>query len=88
MYELQQIIFSRIKESWKDVAFALHYEPRVVKDLEIEHKKDAEICCRELFADWLTYADHGISPKTWFKLLEAIKSVPKLKATAIDISET
>ena len=40
---------------------------------------DPEICCLELLEDWLS-SDRGVSPKSWSRLIEALKEIKSLTA--------
>ena len=67
------------------VAYFMKYTPLDVKAFE-NGSNDLKGSCLKLFADWLT-TNHGITPKTWQKLIERIKIVDGLQNAAENIEE-
>ena len=80
MWDLIKIVIPKIQSEWEDVAYSMRYDITIVKTIK-EDCQNSEKCCKKLFEDWLT-TSHGATPKTRFELLNRIKEVDSLKATA------
>ena len=85
MWDVIKIVFPKIKAEWKYVACSMRYSLLDVKAFD-KDSRDSKECCYNLFSDWLT-TDHGITPKTWHKLIEQIKTVDGLQEAAEKIEE-
>ena len=85
MCDLITIVIPKIKAEWEKVAYYLRYDVATVKAFK-EDGCDTEKCCIKLFEDWLT-SPHGVTPKTWSKLLERIKTIDSLKTASEDIEK-
>ena len=85
MWDIIKIIFPKIKAKWKYVAYSMKYAPNEVRTFEND-SKDCEGSCMNLFTDWLT-SNNGVTPKTWYTLIEKIKAVDGLQHAAKDIEE-
>ena len=82
MMLIKRYIIPKTMDHWKDVAIqSLCYDPSMVEQIEKDCASDPEICCSELFRDWLG-TDNGISPKTWRTLLTQLKQVKELADTS------
>ena len=85
MWAIIKIVFPKIKAKWKYVAYFMKYEPHEIDAFE-SGANDLDGSCLKLFADWLT-TDHGITPKTWYTLIEQIKSMDGLQNAAENIEK-
>ena len=85
MWDLISIVIPKIQAKWRFVAYSMGYEETAVQGFE-KDCSNCEECCVKLFEDWLS-SPHGVTPKTWSKLLERIKAVDSLKAASEDIEE-
>ena len=87
MWDLIKIVIPKIKAEWEYVAYSLRYNLDTVKALKRDYHVGTA-CCKELFEDWLSSSHvHGVTPKTWSKLLERIKAVDSLQAASEDIKK-
>ena len=79
MFDLNQIVISRIMNEWEYVAEALRYDIPTIKAIKDRERGDAKKCCREFFKDWLT-TNNGAraGPKVWSTLLNALKAVGEI----------
>ena len=82
MWSLIKIVIPKIQAEWEDVAYSMQYDVAAVKAFR-KDCDDCKRCCRKLFEDWLD-SSHGVTPKTWSKLIERIKDVDSLKAEDIE----
>ena len=80
MRKLIKIVIPKIQADWEDVAYFMDYDISIVKAIK-EDFQTVEKRCKFLFVDWL-FTSHGVTPKTWNKLLERIKDVDSLKQAA------
>ena len=71
MWDLINIVSPQLKAEWETIAYILHYDTPTIDSIKALHQKDPKNCCRELLKDWLE-TPHGVSPKTWFILLNTI----------------
>ena len=83
MWDLINIVIPKVKAYWKDLAYSMGYSIYDVQVWENDGKDSRDQCYR-LFENWLT-GKCGCTPKTWKKLLERIKAVGELSATAKEI---
>ena len=58
----------------------LEYEVMYKQVIKERCHNDPEKCCVELLEDWLS-SDRGVSPKSWSRLIEALKGIKSLTAT-------
>ena len=86
MGDLLDIVIPLIKAEWEDVAYHLRYDIHTVDAISERHKSDPHKCCRELLKDWLK-SDHGVNPKSWHALLNAIGKISNLTAAKEEISK-
>ena len=77
---LHEIVVPRIAADWSKVADYLEYEVEYKQIIKERCYHDPERCCVELMEDWLT-SDRGVSPKSWSRLIEALKGIRSLTAT-------
>ena len=75
--DLITMVVPRIKAVWEDVAYVLRYDSYRTHGINERHQGDPTRCCKGLLVDWLT-TGHGIRPKTWETLLDAIGEVEEL----------
>ena len=85
MWNLIKIVIPKIQAEWEDVAYSMQYDVTTVKTFKKDYR-DSSTCCKALLEDWLS-SSHGITPKTWSKLLERIKDVDSLEAASEDIEK-
>ena len=78
MRKLKKLVIPEVKAHWEDLAYSMDYETAEINAIKRDGKDVSEQCTK-LFEDWLA-TNHGCTPKTWQKLLERIKEVPKLYA--------
>ena len=85
MLELKQIVIPEVKAHWEDLAYSMGYE---IADVDAIDRDGSNVGdrCTELFEDWLT-APRGYTPKTWGKLIEAIRRVEDLYVAAERITK-
>ena len=77
---LHEIVVPRIAADWSIVADYLEYEVEYKQVIKERCHSDPERCCVELLEDWLS-SDRGVSPKSWSRLIEALKGIKSLTAT-------
>ena len=77
---LHEIVVPRIAADWSIVADYLEYEVEYKRIIKERCHHDPVKCCVELLEDWLS-SDRGVSPKSWSRLIEALKGIKNLKAT-------
>jgi hypothetical protein len=63
-------ILSSVAANWRGLADLLDFDPGVTSAIDGKHKGDPELCCREVFSQWLI-GKTGSAP-TWNDLLEAL----------------
>ena len=83
---LHEIVIPRIAADWSLVADYLKYELEHKQQIREKCRDDPERCCVELLEDWLT-SNRGVTPKSWSKLIEVLREIKSLKATAEKIVE-
>ena len=83
---LHEIVVPRIKNDWSMVADYLEYEVKYKRAIKESCQNDPMKCCVELLEDWLS-SDRGVSPKSWSRLIEALKEIKSLTATTEKIIE-
>ena len=76
---LHEIVIPRIASKWSIVADYLDYDMEHKQLIKERCQNDPLKCCVELLEDWL-YSDRGVSPKSWSKLIEALKEIKNLTA--------
>ena len=81
MRPLSKYVIPWVAVMWKTVADFLDYDINAIEVIADKHRDNCEKCCDGLFRDWLS-TNHGVAPKTWNTLLEALKDIDKL-ATAV-----
>ena len=79
------MVIPKVKASWVELAYSMHYEIDAVRGFERDGKSLDERC-RKLFEDWLT-TGQGCTTKTWQTLLQCIKQVNELTATVEEIEK-
>ena len=77
---LHEIVIPRIAADWSIVADYLEYEVKDKQAIKERCHQDPERCCVELLEDWLS-SDRGVSPKSWSRLIKALKGIKGLTAT-------
>ena len=77
---LHEIVVPRIAADWSKVADYLEYEVEYKRIIKERCYHDPERCCVELLEDWVS-SDRGVSPKSWCRLIEALKEIKSLTAT-------
>ena len=84
MFDLQEIVISKIMNKWEYIAEALRYDLVTIQAIKDKEREDPRKCCREFFKDWLmTNNGAKAGPKVWSTLLDALKRVE----IAADITE-
>lgn len=76
---LHEIVIPRIASNWSMVADYLHYDMEHKQLIKETHPNDPLKCCVRLLEDWLC-SDRGVSPKSWFRLIEVLKKIEDLTA--------
>ena len=74
---LHDIVVPRIAADWSIVADYLEYEVEYKRIIKERCRDDPVKCCVELLEDWLS-SDRGVSPKSWSRLIEALKGIKSL----------
>ena len=77
---LHEIVVPRIAADWSIVADYLEYEVEYKQLIKERCQNDPMKCCVELLEDWLS-SNRGVSPKSWSRLIEALKEIKILTAT-------
>ena len=77
---LHEIVVPMIAADWSIVADYLEYEVEYKQVIKEKCHNDPERCCVELLEDWLS-SNRGVSPKSWSRLIEALKGIKSLTAT-------
>ena len=77
---LHEIVVPRIAADWSIVADYLEYEVEYKQVIKERCQNDPMKCCVELLEDWLS-SDRGVSPKSWSRLIEALKGIKSLTTT-------
>ena len=83
---LHEIVVPRIAADWSIVADYLEYEVEYKRVIKEKCHDDPMKCCVELLEDWLS-SNRGVSPKSWSRLIEALKEIKSLTATTEKIIE-
>ena len=76
---LHEIVVPRIAADWSIVADYLEYEVEYKRIIKERCHHDPERCCVELLEDWLS-SDRGVSPKSWSRLIKALRGIKSLTA--------
>ena len=76
---IHEIVVPRIAADWSIVADYLEYEIEYKQVIKEKCHNDPMKCCVELLEDWLS-SDRGVSPKSWSRLIEALKGIKSLTA--------
>ena len=72
-------------DHWKDVAHhSLCYDDSMVMAIEKKCASDPKQCCFDLFEDWLK-TEHGVTPKTWEKLLTQLRKIEEVTDSVEEI---
>ena len=74
---LHEAVIPRIAAYWSIVADYLEYEVETKKLIRDKYHDDPIKCCVELLEDWLS-SDRGVTPKSWSRLIEALKGIRSL----------
>ena len=83
MWDLTKIVIPRIKAEWKNVAYSMRFDLRIIDAIH-EDSRSFQQCSQKLFTNWLT-TNNGPTPKTWNTLLKRIKDVDSLVQAAEEI---
>ena len=83
---LHEIVVPRIAADWSIVADYLEYEVEYKRVIKEKCRDDPMKCCVELLEDWLS-SNRGVSPKSWTRLIGALKEIKSLTATTEKIIE-
>ena len=75
---LHEIVVPKIAADWSIVADYLEYDLKYKQTIKENCQNDPMKCCVELLEDWLS-SNRGVSPKSWSKLIEALKGIRSLK---------
>ena len=81
---LHEIVVPRIAADWSIVADYLEYEVEYKQLIKERCQNDPMKCCMELLEDWLS-SNRGVSPKSWSRLIEALKGIKSLTASTKEI---
>ena len=84
MFELTEIVISKIKAEWESLAYCMRYTPEEVNGFKKDGQNSGE-CCKNLLGNWIT-TGHGPKPKTYQTLLKSIKKINNL-AAALEVVE-
>ena len=76
---LHEIVVPRITADWSMVADYLEYEVEYKQVIKEKCHNDSRRCCVDLLEDWLS-SDRGVSPKSWSRLIQALKEIKHLTA--------
>ena len=76
---LHKIVVPRIAADWSIVADYLKYEVKDKQAIKERCHHNPGRCCVDLLEDWLS-SDRGVSPKTWSRLIKALKEIKSLTA--------
>ena len=77
---LHEVVIPRIAADWSIVADYLEYEIEYKRIIKKKCHDDPVECCVELLEDWLS-SNRGVSPKSWSRLIEALRGIRSLTAT-------
>ena len=77
---LHEIVVPRIAADWSIVADYLEYKVEYKRIIKKRGQNNPVKCCVELLEDWLS-SDRGVSPKSWSRLIKALKGIKNLEAT-------
>ena len=77
---LHEIVVPGIAADWSIVADYLEYEVEYKQVIKEKCHNNPERCCVELLEDWLS-SDRGVSPKSWSRLIKALKGIKSLTST-------
>ena len=83
---IHKLVVPHVSYCWKKVADFLEYPIPKKKEIEERQRSDPAKCCAELLEDWLS-TDNGVKPKTWSKLLGALKEIGELRNSCLSIEE-
>jgi hypothetical protein len=75
-------VLSSVATRWRTLADLLGCDPSITSAIDGKHKGDPELCCREVFSQWLT-GETGSAP-SWDDLLEALDDL-KYKVLADEL---
>ena len=84
MRHLNNIVVPKIAFNWKRFADSLEFEHSEINAINAKCRGDPEVCCEEVFRDWLSL-DQGIGPRTWSTLLMALKETRGCEAASEQI---
>ena len=85
MFDLTTIVIPKIMNEWEYIAEALRYDLAIIKSIKTKEGRDPKMYCREFFKDWLmTNNGAKAGPKTWSRLLGALKRVDAISADIIE----
>ena len=76
---LHEIVIPRIAADWSIVADYLEYKLKDKQAIKERCHHNPERCCVELLEDWLS-SDRAVSPKSWSRLIKALKEIKSLTA--------
>ena len=77
---LHEVVIPRIAADWSIVADYLEYEIEDKQVIKEKCQNDPKKCCVELMENWLS-SNRGVSPKSWSRLIEALRGIRSLTAT-------
>ena len=85
MIDLMKIVTPKILDKWKDIAYALYYDPGTVDAIKVKERDNPRDCCRELFKNWLT-TNNGAKagPKVWSTLLAVLKKSDEIADDSVE----
>ena len=77
---LHEIVVPRIATEWSIMADYLEYDLEDKKLIRENCNNIPEKCCVHLLEDWLS-SDKGVTPKSWSRLIKALKEIKSLAET-------
>ena len=86
MKQLMDKVIPRVAADWKQLAFMLEFDISRVNIVKQKGRDDPESCCYELLCEWLS-TGHGMKPKNWVTLLNALKQIKKLTSVTEEIEK-
>ena len=85
IFELIEIVISKIKAEWESLASCMRYTVEEINDFK-KDSQDSSECCKNLLTNWIS-TGHGPNPKTYLTLLKCIKKIDKLTAVSKAVEE-
>ena len=81
---LHQLVIHKVAAEWKTIADFLDFESSTINIIQEQYRDNLTKCCTELFREWL-HTNHGLKPKTWSTLFDALRNVRQLATVTEEI---